>query len=185
MSARAKFGIVWLAVLTVIVGVALWCGLSGRLVLASDSSSAPTHIATFRIGVGTYSINGYTKQDVAPYLSHDRTMLPLRYVAYAVGIGDNSIQWDEKNNMALLLKNTTLIAVPVGRPIVYEGHLPAPLDTLAGTANTFVRLDKKIPIDVPAEMKDDRVMLPLRTVAELFGCQVGWDNNTQTVTISY
>jgi len=31
---------------------------------------------------------------------------------------------------------------------------------------------------------NDRTMLPLRFVAESLGCDVGWDNDTRTITIT-
>ena len=39
--------------------------------------------------------------------------------------------------------------------------------------------------DVKPIIVNDRTMLPLRFVAESLGCEVGWDNDTRTITITY
>jgi hypothetical protein len=39
-------------------------------------------------------------------------------------------------------------------------------------------------LDVPPEIIDGRTLVPLRFISETFGCNVNWDGNTQTVSIS-
>jgi len=148
--------------------LAIWVGVLSAVLLVADSTfaDAGTNVARFKIGVGTYSINGYVKQDVAPYISNNRTYLPLRYAAYAVGIGDNSIAWDPNTKTAYLLRNGVLMVVPVGSPTIRVG-------------------DRVVQVDASAELKDGRVMLPIRAVAELFGCRVDWDSVNRVVTITY
>jgi len=148
------------------IAAAIWVGVLSAVLLAADPTLAGTNVARFKVGVGTYSINGYVRQDVAPYISHNRTYLPLRYAAYAVGIGDNSIAWDPNTKTAYLLRNGVLMVVPVGSPTIRVG-------------------DRVVQVDAPAELKDGRVMLPIRAVAELFGCRVDWDSVNRVVTITY
>lgn len=38
--------------------------------------------------------------------------------------------------------------------------------------------------DVPPQIIENRTMVPVRFLAELFGCEVGWDESTQTVIIT-
>lgn len=143
------------------------------LALAVPQVAAASGVAAFKIGQGVYSINGMPKQDVAPYIKKGRTFLPLRFTAYAVGIGDNSIRWDDSTKTAYLGKGNDVIAVKVGAPILrvytFEG-------------DQLVK-ERTVTLDVPAEIKDGRVMLPLRAVAEAFGCQVHWDAGKQVVTV--
>lgn len=42
---------------------------------------------------------------------------------------------------------------------------------------------KKNALDVPAYIEGDRTLIPVRAVSEAFGCEVGWDEASQTVTI--
>lgn len=135
---------------------------------ASVSSASPAE-AQFKLGVGKYSINGYIKDDVAPYVKNGRMYLPMRYVAYAVGIGDNSIQWDAEKNTAYFAKpdptgQLKIVAVTIGQNYIMVGN-------------------EKKSIDAPAELKNGRTMLPLRAVAEAFGCEVKWDPESKIATV--
>ena len=40
-----------------------------------------------------------------------------------------------------------------------------------------------IELDVPAQIINDRTLVPVRAVSESFNCKVGWDEATQTVAI--
>ena len=44
---------------------------------------------------------------------------------------------------------------------------------------------QKVYPDVPPQIIDGRTMVPLRFISELFGAEISWDNNTQTVYINY
>ena len=39
-------------------------------------------------------------------------------------------------------------------------------------------------LDVPAQIVDSRTLVPVRAIAESFGCDVAWDDATKTVTIT-
>ena len=44
--------------------------------------------------------------------------------------------------------------------------------------------DTEFILDVPAQVVNDRTLVPVRAISESFGCQVGWEEETQTVTIT-
>lgn len=120
--------------------------------------------SVFKVGLGRYNINGLVREDAAPYIKDNRTYLPLRYVAYACGIGDNSITWDNESRTAYLAKSGEIMSVKVGEKTILVGG-------------------RKVTTDAPAELLQDRVMLPLRAVAEALDCQVKWDEATQRVFV--
>jgi len=120
--------------------------------------------ASFKIGNGQYNINGKIKEDAAPYIKNGHTYLPLRYVAYAVGIGDNSLYWDDEHKVAILAKDEQLVIVKIGEPSIFVSG-------------------KVIPTETAAEISKERVMLPLRAISEALGCQVEWDVKTKTVVV--
>jgi hypothetical protein len=126
--------------------------------------SAFAATAVFKVGNGQYSVNGTLKNDAAPYLKNGRTYLPLRYAAYAVGIGDNSIFWSNDTQTAFLDKNGTIVAVKIGAHSIQVGN-------------------QIIPVDAPVELSQDRVMLPIRALSESLGCEVKWDGQTNLVTV--
>ena len=43
--------------------------------------------------------------------------------------------------------------------------------------------DKEIAIDVPAQLINDRTLIPLHAIAEAFGNKADWVDETQTILI--
>jgi len=136
--------------------------------IANVVTSAPEEISNkgaFVIGSTTYTLNGVEKtMDVAPYIKGDRTYMPIRYVAYALGIDDNNILWDGVKRTVTLMKGDKVVQLQIG-------------------SNTILINGAAVTMDVAPEITSDRTMLPARFVAQAFGATVGWDPATQTVTI--
>jgi len=121
----------------------------------------------FVIGSTTYVKNGaeYT-MDVAPYIKNDRTYMPVRYVAYVLGIDDANILWDGVNQTVTLMKGDKVVQLTIGsKALLINGAT--------------------ITMDVAPEITSDRTMLPLRFVAQAFGATVSWDEATQTASLEY
>ena len=127
----------------------------------TNEQNEPKAVAVFKVGAGKYVVNDLIKEDAAPYIKNGRTYLPIRYVAYALGIGDNSIAWDDDSETVYLVKNGEIMKVKVGGGISLG--------------------NRQVSTDAPPEISQGRAMLPLRAVAEAFGCKVNWDNDTQKV----
>ncbi len=121
--------------------------------------------SVYTIGSTTYTINGieYT-MDVAPYISGDRTFMPIRYVAYALGINDANILWDGAAQTVTLMKGDKVVQLQVG-------------------STTLLINGATVTMDVAPVNVNGRVCLPIRFVAQAFGAVVGWDAATQQVTI--
>jgi hypothetical protein len=152
---KAYRGLIVLVVIA-LVASAIVLFINSKVVMASES--------VFIIGNGTYAINDEIRQDTAPYIKNGRTYLPLRYAAYAVGIGDNSIYWEDNTKTAYLAKDDQIMSIRVGEMMIFKG--------------TTV-----IITDAPAELVNGRVMLPLRSIAEALGCEVEWDGDNQRVIV--
>jgi len=123
--------------------------------------------ASFAIDSTTYVVNGteYT-MDVAPYVTAaGRTYMPVRYLAYALGVSEENVYWDAAAQTVTLLKGTTAIQLTIGSNVLKVNGI-------------------SLPMDVAPEIKDGRTMLPARFVAEALGASVGYDEATQTVTIN-
>ena len=93
--------------------------------------------------------------DVAPIIENDRTLVPLRAIFEAMGA---EVEWDEDTRTVISAKGDDLCVFQID-----------------GEAKT---------LDVPAMIKDDRTLIPLRAVSEAYGCNVEWDGDTYTVTIT-
>ncbi len=125
-----------------------------------------TMSASFVIGESTYVVDGVEyPMDVAPYLTAaGRTYVPVRYLAYALGVNEDNVYWDAASKTVTLLKGAISVQLTID-------------------SNVYRVNDNNLPMDVAPEVKDGRTMLPARFVAQAFGASVGYDSVTQTVTI--
>ena len=104
--------------------------------------------------------------DVAPYISESRTMVPIRVISENLG---KVVTWnnddkkisikDEKGNEFSLVINEKF------------------MEDIS--SNVY----RKIELDAPAVIKDDRTFVPIRAIAEAFGERVDWDNDKRVVVI--
>lgn len=137
-----------------------------KVVNATVVTPAPSEArqtAVFTINSTTYTVNGVqSTMDVAPYIKDSRTYLPIRYVAYALGISPENVIWDGVK--ATFIGQGRVVQVTPGSAILSINGAP-------------------VTMDVVAEVVNGRVMVPFRWVAQAFGAQVDWDEATQTVTM--
>ena len=104
--------------------------------------------------------------DVAPYVDqNDRTMVPMRYVANALGVSDNNIVWNQAAQTATFFKGDRVCVLK------------------AGDANMTVN-GAVVPMDTVAVVVNDRIYVPMRYVANALGADVAWDQETLTVTLN-
>ena len=104
------------------------------------------------------------EMDVAPYIKNDRTYVPVRYLAYSLGVTEEGITWDGEAKQVGITKDETDIALTIGSNIMTVNQAP-------------------VQMDVAPEIKDGRTMLPARWVAEALGAEVDWDENTKQAII--
>lgn len=97
------------------------------------------------------SVNGTPMDfpDQAPYLSNNRTMVPLRFISEALGA---EVEWDEVNRKVIVEGNK-----------IVELTLDSAQATINGTA---------CQLDAPPEVVGQRTMVPLRFVSEALGAEV-------------
>ena len=115
------------------------------------------------IGDAKITTNGTAKElDVPAQLIDNRTMVPLRAIFEALGA---SVEWDGETKTVTSVKDDTTVKLTVG-----ENKL-----TVNGTEKA---------LDVPGQIVENRTLVPVRAISEAFGCEVGWDAETRTVTIT-
>lgn len=100
--------------------------------------------------------------DQAPIIIDGRTLVPLRVIFEALGA---SVDWDESTRTITSTHNGDKIVMQIDNTVMY----------LNDSAKT---------IDVAPLIINDRTLIPVRAVAESFGCTVSWDGDTRTVYIS-
>ncbi|CCO08443.1 copper amine oxidase N-terminal domain-containing protein [Desulforamulus hydrothermalis] len=119
--------------------------------------------AMFEIGSSIYTAGGVTKvMDAAPYIKNGRTYVPVRYLAYALGVSENDVAYE--NGVVTLKKGNDTIKLTIG-------------------STTLLKNDAATTMDVAPEVTNGRTMLPARFVAEALGANVGYANGK--VVISY
>jgi len=135
--------------------------------VATPAPGEVQNTAVFTIGQVEYTINGVEMtMDVAPYLKNDRTYLPIRFAANVCGVADENIMWNQAEQSVVLIKGDRVVKMVIGSNTMLINGVP------------FV-------MDVAPELVDPgRTMLPVRWVAQALGCNVDWDETTQTVTIN-
>lgn len=107
------------------------------------------------------------KGEPAPYINKDdRTMIPIRFFAAALGVPNDEahIAWDADTKTAGIVSEDRAVFITVGkREIVVNGDI--------------------VIMDTAAEIKNGRVFIPARYLAEALGCNVQWDGANNRVII--
>ena len=93
--------------------------------------------------------------------SHNRTQVPLRITMESLGA---EVDWNKDTQTALLKKDDIMVEVPIGKYYI-------------------IKNGQQIPNDTVAKIRGSRTFIPIRAVLEAFGTAVGWEKETQTVTI--
>ncbi|MDD4239169.1 MAG: beta-propeller domain-containing protein, partial [Desulfotomaculaceae bacterium] len=149
------------------VGV-LILALAAAFILYQErgASAASDHNASFVVNQTTYTTDGQARaMDVAPFVEKDRTYVPLRYLAYALGIQENCVSWDDLNQSATL-------SSPEGKAIIV---------TVGQAALTVDGYEQAM--DVPPLLREGRVFLPVRWLAQALDYEVRWDEANSTVLV--
>lgn len=100
--------------------------------------------------------------DQPPIIKDDRTLVPMRKIFEAL---DAEVFWDEPSQSVTAVHGTDVILFHIGQAGLYKNG------QLAYT------------MDVPAQIVNDRTLVPLRAVAESLGAEVGWDGVNYVIDI--
>ena len=104
--------------------------------------------------------------DQPPVIKNSRTFVPVRVIAENLG-AQVFYLIDEK--AVSVEKGDKLIYIPIGKK-----EMRISTTEMAGP----------VPLDEPAFIKNNRTMLPLRAIAEMFDMDVAWDGAARAVRIS-
>lgn len=104
---------------------------------------------------------GEAKFDTPPVIKEGRTLIPVRAISEAMGA---DVAWNAEENTVTITKDDKVIIFNLTENKVYVD-------------------ETEIIIDVPAEVMNNRTMVPLRFIAEQFGLNVEYDDEMQTIVI--
>lgn len=99
---------------------------------------------------------------VVPYITNDRTMVPLRFIVENLGA---EILWEDGWNGCIVKKDSTEIELTFG-------------------SAEFKVNGEKVVYDAPIEITRDRTMVPVRFISEQLGCDVYWNQLNKAVVIA-
>jgi hypothetical protein len=155
----------WFKLAFVLLSLCLLLHFTGGSALAHPEKAA------FTIGHGSYVVDGQSCQmDAAPFVDKNgRTMVPVRYLAYAVGVPEEGVCWDEAKQAVILCKGKVTLRLTLGDCL---------MERWSGDEPSVSRV-----MDVAPYMRKNRVFLPARYVAEAFGYEVRWDGARGRVSI--
>ena len=136
-----------------------------NIATAADTQQAAVN-SKFVIGEMKYTVNDVEKtMDVAPFIdANNRTMVPIRYVANALGVADSNITYDNASTTATISGPSNVVNVRTGSKVL-----------VASTGN--------ITMDTTAVNSNGRLYVPVRFIANALGAEVSWDPATKTVAI--
>jgi hypothetical protein len=137
-----------------------------NVITPADADVKAAETVSFTIDAMEYKIGDtVVTMDVAPYIdSANRTMLPLRAFANALGVADSDILWNGTERSVTIFKGDAVVKVVIGEM-------------------AFMKNGVSVPMDTTAVIKDGRTFLPVRALGQALGAEIGWDAATRTVTI--
>ncbi|MGV2882369.1 stalk domain-containing protein [Paenibacillus taichungensis] len=104
--------------------------------------------------------------DVKPVVHKGTTLIPLRVLEESL---DVSLNWNSSTQTITVIKGDASGILIIGNP----------------TASVKIGdVEEKVVLDQPAKIIQNRVMVPVRFIAELFGAKVVWNSTIKTIIIS-
>ncbi|HOO12526.1 MAG TPA: stalk domain-containing protein, partial [Bacillota bacterium] len=141
--------------------------LSGTSAYAMKEQQLILHMdgkqITYKAPPVTIKLNGKVlNTDVPAVIIDNRTLVPIRVITESTGA---DVQWDGQNYEVTI--NTA------------DKRVKLKINSSEMEIN-----GKKVALEVPAKLINDRTMVPVRAITEVLGLEVGWDNSTYTVLLT-
>ena len=121
---------------------------AGSIGLVSMGTEKAEAYDSVKVVVNNTELTG----DNAGVIVDGRTLVPVRAVSETVGA---DVDWDGGTRTATVKMNGKTISIPIDSYTIYSGG-------------------SEVSVDVPAQIINDRTMLPLRAVGEQLGLDVDW-----------
>ena len=139
------------------------------LIFALSATAFAANTITLQIGNPMFTVDGASQEidpgrGTAPVIQNDRTLLPIRALIEALG-GKVSFSDLGSQQIVHIEYADATVSLVIGVPIAFKD------------GNAYA-------LDSAPVIMNDRTFLPVRFILENIGCNVEWDESTQTVTIT-
>ncbi|MBQ3461676.1 MAG: copper amine oxidase N-terminal domain-containing protein [Clostridia bacterium] len=98
-----------------------------------------------------------------PVIIDGRTLVPMRTIFEALGA---EVEWIDENDVQSIVATTE----------------DTTINMTINSDRFYVNGEEKA-LDVPAQLINDKTLVPIRAISESLGCYVGWDEDAKTVII--
>ncbi|MDD2225230.1 MAG: copper amine oxidase N-terminal domain-containing protein [Candidatus Shapirobacteria bacterium] len=133
------------------------------MVLQIDNSAYFVSSAGDSVEAGVWK-----KNDTAPVIINNRTMVPLRLISETLGA---DVNWNSETNSITVKKDNKEINVQIGSDLMLINDQKS---------------TKEITLDSPPVVdQNNRTLVPVRAIAEAFEKSVIWDQATNSIFINY
>jgi myosin heavy subunit len=105
--------------------------------------------------------NANVKFDTPPVIKQGRTLIPVRAISEATGA---IVEWDGEEQKIIIKKDNKEIILKLNSNKIYVN-------------------EAELEIDVPAQLINNRTVVPLRFIIENLDLEVKWDGETETIEI--
>ncbi len=112
--------------------------------------------------ISVYVDNVAVASDQAPVIISDRTMVPIRAVFEKAGA---QVDWNDTTKTATIKRGDYTVLIKLNQPYIYKNSVP-------------------VALDVPSAIVNDRIVIPVRAIAEAMDFGVTWNPVTKSVLIA-
>lgn len=112
--------------------------------------------------IGVFVEGEEVEFDVPPVIKEGRVLVPVRAVANSLKADD--VQWNQEEKTVTIIKDEKIVILKID-------------------SNIAVVDGEEVVIDAKAELQNNRTVVPLRFLMEVFDKNVEWDDDSQTVII--
>ncbi|WP_155477213.1 stalk domain-containing protein [Heliobacterium mobile] len=160
-----------------VLAVVTWLFFCSTSAALAAEESPDLRIVKFWVGKNVYEVNGKEySMDSAPVvdIQAGRLLMPLRYLAYSLGITDSDIEF--KKNTA-----GSIDEIIVRRPS--EGGFRDTLQMFIGQPDFIVNGGEAGTLDALPRIDNGRTLVPYRSAAQALGALVFWDAAERAVVV--
>ena len=112
--------------------------------------------------IGVFVEGEEVEFDVPPVIKEGRVLVPVRAVANSLNADD--VQWNQEEKTVTIIKGEKIVILKID-------------------SNIAIVDGEEVVIDAKAELQNNRTIVPLRFLMEVFDKNVEWDDDSETVII--